>query len=314
LSLIGNSGVEVYSDARVFTLYAAYNALGYDRGAVARADPIPRPALGAIRAQARTDLPMSAGLQQRFQAFFDAHPLPRETYLSYVLALGPAPSFAAAAGHSPLAGFEKLLAAYEVEAHVSQEYVKLTEPVRGLLKQSLSQLDPLCHEEDKFLPQGTLASSIALNVLDDVASVVLGGPGSDLIAMAGASEESGEASLSSAARAYAAIRALPLVSAGAVPPGVNDLVSRVRKRGLPAGNLSPAAYVAQSYGAAVAAQVLPKQRQAILEAASAQGLWLAQDLERLLADERGKAAPVTVLGPRLAGLDFRKIAPLSPNP
>ena len=44
LALLGESGLELFSDERLFTLFAAFNALGYDAGPVARQEPGSMPA------------------------------------------------------------------------------------------------------------------------------------------------------------------------------------------------------------------------------------------------------------------------------
>lgn len=315
LSLLGDSGVELFSDERVFALYAAFNALGYDAGPLARQNPIARPAFGPLRSQVRGQVQMSIPLQKRFQDFFDAHPLPRDAYERFVLGLGPSPTFTVAGGD--LSGFEKLLAAHEAEAHVSEVYQKLAPQLRELLKGLLPRVDVACSAADKLLPLGTAAAAVAVNVLDEGSATAVVTEG---LGVAGTpSAVRNQLDVSPILEAYAAARALANVTAHGAPKGVGELIARVQQRGLPAGVLSPTSYVAQAYAAAVAAQVLPAQRPAILLAADTRGLWLASDFDHLLMGEQGKAAPRDL--PRdlfgaclasLATVDLKKVAPQPP--
>ncbi len=312
LSLLGESGIELFSDERLYALFAAFNALGYDNGPVVRKDPIPRASFSPLRVASRAQIQMSVTLQKRFQDFFDAHPMSRDAYVAYALSLGPAPAFTPAGGSAPkgksLAGFEKLLAAHEGEAHVAEVYESLTPQLRDLLKAALAQLDPSCKSADKFLPAATAAASLAVNVLDDPASHMVVEVSSSATAVAGVAPGK-NADLSSAVEAYAAARTLPALAAHPAPGGLSEVLSRVHQRGLPAGNLSASNYVADAYGAAVAAQVLPHRRQEILADADARGLWLAADFDHFLNVDQGKTPADALLSDKLGSMDFKKVAP-----
>ena len=312
LSLLGDSGLELFSDERLYALFAAFNALGYDNGPVVRKDPIPRASFSPLRIASRAQIQMSVSLQKRFQDFFDAHPMSRVAYIAYSMSLGPAPTFAAPSGSAPkgksLAGFEKLLAAHEGEAHVAEVYQSLTPQLRDLLKSTLAQLDPSCRSADKFLPAATSAASLAVNVLDDPASHSVVEIGSNATGVAGIAPGQ-HADLSSAVEAYAAARTLPTLIAHPAPGGLTEVIGRVHQRGLPAGSLSANSYVADAYGAAVAAQVLPQRRQQILADADARGLWLAADFDHILAEDQGKTPADALLSEKLGGMDFKKVAP-----
>jgi hypothetical protein len=315
LSLLGDSGVEVFSDERLYALFAAFNALGYDQGPAVRKEPIPRASFTPLRVATRAQIQMSVALQKRFQDFFDAHPSSRDAYIGYVLTLGPAPAFTPTSSGSPkgksLAGFEKLLAAHETEAHVAQVYQSLTPQLRGALKSALAELDSPCRAADKFLAPATSAASVALNVLDDPTLYAVVEVGSTPTAIAGVNPGK-SADVASAVEAYAAARATGTLQAHPVPGGVSEVIGRVKQRSLPAGSLSATAFVADSYGAAVAAQVLPQHRQAILADAENRGLWLVSDFDHILAEDQGKTSADEILGQRLGNLDFKKVAPSGP--
>jgi len=312
LSLLGDSGLELFSDERLYALFAAFNALGYDNGPVVRKDPIPRASFSPLRIASRAQIQMSVSLQKRFQDFFDAHPMSRDAYIAYTLSLGAAPTFTPPSGSAPkgksLAGLEKLLAAHEAEAHVAEVYQSLTPQLRDLLKAALAQLDPSCRSADKFLPAATAAASLAVNVLDDPSSNAVVEVGTTATAVAGVAPGK-NADLSSAVQAYAAARTLPAIMAHPAPGGLSEVLGRVHQRGLAAGSLSANAYVAHAYGAAVAAQVLPQRRQQILADADARGLWLAADFDRILADDQGKTPADALLSEKLGSMDFKKVAP-----
>ena len=312
LSMLGESGVELFSDERLFALFAAFNALGYDNGPAVRKDPIARASFTPLRVATRAQVQMSVALQKRFQDFFDAHPLPRDAYIAYSMSLGSAPAFAPPSTGAPkgksLAGFEKLLAAHEAEAHVSQVYQSMTSQIRDLLKGTLAQLDPTCRSADKFLAPATAPASLALNLLDDPTVHAIVELGAVTTAVAGVAPGK-NADLASAVEAYAAARAMPTLQAHPAPGGVSEVLGRVRQRSLPAGSLSANAFVADSYGAAVAAQVLPQHRQAILAEAEGRGLWLASDFDHLLAEDQGKTPADEILSQRLGNMDFKKVAP-----
>jgi len=314
LSLLGDSGIELFSDERLYALFAAFNALGYDNGPLVRRDPISRASFTPLRTATRAQIQMSVPLQKRFQDFFDAHPQSREAYIAYTMSLGPAPAFApsgTAKGKASLVGFEKLLAAHEAEAHVAQVYQTLAPQLRDLLKGALVQLDPACKSADKFLPPSTAAASVAANVLDDPSAEAVVEVGSSVTGVAGLAPGQ-HADLSSAVAAYASARAVPALAAHPAPGAVSEVIARARQRGLPAGNLPPNNYVADCYGAAVAAQVLPKQRQTILAEAEARGLWLTGEFDHILADDQGKTPADQLLSQRLGEMDFKKVAPSGP--
>src|SRR5580692_1582577 len=56
LSLLGDSGIELFSDERLYALFAAFNALGYDNGPIVRKDPIPRAGFGPLRVATRAQI------------------------------------------------------------------------------------------------------------------------------------------------------------------------------------------------------------------------------------------------------------------
>jgi hypothetical protein len=294
-SLMSDHGVEVEADQRIFTLFAALNALGYNAGPAARVDPIPRPELSEPRRVVRAQAPMSAALADAFQSFFDQHPLPLRNYVGFAAALGPAPDFALGSEppeSAPLRGLEQLLARYYKEGNLGAIYEKLLPQYRAALKGYLPHLDDALAAADKILksPHGDAPPPpvIAVNLLDGAGSGfgVRRGGGSYLVigpGMAGRSDD-----LATTVASYARVRAGPVLEERATAvKGLADLVQRVHRLGLPAGNLSAGDYLTRCFSLAVAAQAIPDQRAAQLQNAVSEGCWLTAELDRSLGEKAG---------------------------
>lgn len=97
--LFAREGVEVRADQRVFTLFALFNALGYDREPQRGAKPLEAAQFAAVRAEVRHALAAKPVDLAAARAFVDKHAQPIEWYLERTLKLGPAPDFAPAKGN-----------------------------------------------------------------------------------------------------------------------------------------------------------------------------------------------------------------------
>ena len=133
-SLYTGEGVELRNDERVFTLFALFNAMGFDQGPVTRKDPIPRVVYHPVRQQVRARvISGDPEVRKAAEAFFDAHALPLRKYLTYAVS-GDQPPFAAGPKGKDLQdlkGFEAVLARAwsgwkleELLAQVQPEYRK----------------------------------------------------------------------------------------------------------------------------------------------------------------------------------------------
>jgi hypothetical protein len=312
-SLMSDRGVEIEADQRIFTLFAALNALGYNAGPLARQDPVPRPELSPARAAVRAQAPMSAALAEAFQSFFDQHPLPLRNYVGFTAALGPAPDFTLGsepAESSQLRGFEQLLARYYKEAAIGGIYQKLLPQYRAALKGYLPRLDTALSAADGILksPHGDAPPPpvVAVNLLDGTGSGfgVRRGGGSFLVIGPGPAGHAED--LATTVAAYARVRAGPVLEErAAAVKGLADLVQRVHRLGLSAGNLSAGDYLTRCFSLAVAAQALPDQRDAELQAAASEGCWLTADLDRSLGEmaAAGESSFEAFVTERLGTLD-----------
>lgn len=112
-SLYTGEGVELRNDERVFTLFAIFNAMGFDQGPVTRKNPIPKVTYHPVRQQVRGRvIGGDPEVRKAADAFFDAHPTVLRRYLSYAVG-SDQPPFAAGAKAKDLQelkGLEQLLA------------------------------------------------------------------------------------------------------------------------------------------------------------------------------------------------------------
>ncbi len=169
-SLYTGEGVELRNDERVFTLFAIFNAMGFDQGPVTRKDPIPRVVYHPVRQQVRGRvIGGDPEVRKAADAFFDAHPTSIRRYLSYVVA-GDQPPFTAGAKAKELQelkGLEQLLGKAwtgwkleELMASVQVEY-------RKVLKSYLAGTDfPLARTRALLKVPESQESLIVVNLLD----------------------------------------------------------------------------------------------------------------------------------------------------
>jgi hypothetical protein len=319
VSLLSDTGVEVVSDERVFALFAALNDLGYNLAPLARKEPIPRAAYAPVRAQVRATALMADPLAQKFQAFMDQHPEPLTTYVAFTQALGPAPDFAVVGKLSGraegLTGFQKLLAQFYADAKLGPLYLGLAETLRKNLLSYLPQIDPAFGQADRFLPKAGTPPVVVINWLDSPTSGFSLSEGGEPTVVVGQPAMTGKsADLSEAVAGYARILCAPALSSKAknINKSLSDLIDRAKRQGQPAGNLTPAEYLIDSFGYAVAAEALPDQRSATLARANEQGLALASELDRLMQEAKTANAFDEVTGDKLTALDFRRVGSAGP--
>ncbi len=141
-SLYTGDGIELRADERVFTLYALFNALGYDEAPLLREHPIPRRAFHPVRIKVRERVLADEGdLKKQADAFFDGHALPIDRYLAYALSTSP-PPFASGPKSRELAdlkGLEALLA----KAHAGWKLDELLASVQADYRKALRAYLPV---------------------------------------------------------------------------------------------------------------------------------------------------------------------------
>jgi len=103
--------VEVRSDERLFTLFAALNGAGYDEGLKES---------GPVRQVVREKLgDLALKVLEPVRRYRDEHPQPLEAYVRYVLTLGPPPGFAEQRAPEGLDGLGRVLADFYRAAGVA---------------------------------------------------------------------------------------------------------------------------------------------------------------------------------------------------
>lgn len=170
-SLYTGEGIELRADARVFTLFAVLNAMGYDAAPLARQDPLPRYQFHPVRKQVRTTL-LSASPEIRTQAdaFFDAHPVSVDRYLAYALSTS-APPFASAPkskDFKDVSGLEALLKSAHAQWKLGEVLGEVQDDYRKSLRAYLEILDAPLASAQKLLKGDAKGapSLLVVNLLD----------------------------------------------------------------------------------------------------------------------------------------------------
>jgi hypothetical protein len=175
-SLYTGDGIELRADERVFTLYALFNAMGYDAAPVTRQFPLPKYQFHPVRAQVRTRLlAADPELRKQADAFFDGHPQPIERYLAYAVNSAPPPFPSGPSAKNPsakeladLKGLEGLLGKVYAGWKIDDVMGQVQGEYRKALKSYLTALDGPMGKAKKLLkvPDNGPQSLLVVNLLD----------------------------------------------------------------------------------------------------------------------------------------------------
>lgn len=140
--LISREGIEVRADQRVYTLFALFNALGYDRESTRGARPLAAPQYDALREAVRHQLATSAFDLGPARAYVQGHPDELAAYVRQVVRLGPAPDFAApsAPDRAELAALGQVLERFHHEV-AGRLFEEQREAMRAIAKDWIVALD-----------------------------------------------------------------------------------------------------------------------------------------------------------------------------
>lgn len=169
-SLYTGEGVELRNDERVFSLFALFNAMGFDQGPVTRKEPIPKVIYHPVRQQVRGRvIGGDPEVRKAADAFFDAHPTALRKYLSYALN-SDTPPFATGAKAKELQelkGLEQLLGKAWAGWKLEELMGSVQSDYRKALKAYLAGTDfPLARARALLkVPEATEAL-IVVNLLD----------------------------------------------------------------------------------------------------------------------------------------------------
>lgn len=193
-SLYTGDGVELRNDERVFTLFALFNAVGFDQGPVTRREPVPRVVYHPVRQDVRARV--IAGdpeVRKAAETFFDAHQVPLRRYLAYAVTSEPPPFPAGAKAKDlqDLKGLEQLLA----KAWAGWKLEELAGTVQGeyrkTLKAYLAGLDgPLGRARHALKVPEAAEVLLVVNLLDAHDQVrAVQGEGNEVYVVVGPSEK-----------------------------------------------------------------------------------------------------------------------------
>ncbi|MFZ5442576.1 MAG: hypothetical protein ACOZQL_21380 [Myxococcota bacterium] len=169
-SLYTGEGVELRNDERVFTLFAIFNAMGFDQGPVTRKDPVPRVVYHPVRQLVRGRvIGGDPEVRKAADAFFDAHPTVIRRYLSYVVASDQPPFTAGAKAKElqELKGLEQLLGKAWTGWKLEELMATVQADYRKVLKSYLQGTDfPLSRARALLKVPETQDALIVVNLLD----------------------------------------------------------------------------------------------------------------------------------------------------
>lgn len=289
-SLYTEGGVELRVDERVFTLFAALNALGFDDAPVSRKDPIAKREFDPIRQAVRDVIKLDAGLRKEFEAFFDKHPKPIRSYTAFALAVGDAPTFTVDPARLPadardLVGFEALLAKFYGKYKVQTIFSRLVEKQRETLKAWLPVVDKPLEKARQILKEKITDESprvvLVVNLLDGRGSGHGIGLKDETYLVVGPSE-AGNPDVVAAVKGYArvAVQGAADSKVAGCFKGGKELFEEVKDRNV--GAFTPADYVAENMARAVAIQaaLAADRSQGALDAQYKSGFVLIKDMTR----------------------------------
>jgi hypothetical protein len=292
-SLYTGEGVELRNDERVFTLFALFNALGFDQGPVTRTQPVPKVNYSPVRQLVRGKvIGGDPEVRKAADAYFDAHPASLGKYLSWAVQ-ADAPPFAAGAKAKDLAdlkGFEQVMAKAwtgwkldEVMGQVQAEY-------RTSLKRYLTGVDaPLQRARALLAVPESAEVLLVVNLLDahDQVRAVRGERGEAFLIVG----PSDKPNLEGVLKAFAAL---------SVGPAAEKLVGKwaggaavLREAQLAGATESTVAEYATALLSLAAALKAQEAGDAAYEAAAARGYFGIKDVAKLFDD--GKAVETWLL-------------------
>lgn len=292
-SLYTGEGVELRNDERVFTLFAVFNASGFDAGPVTRKDPVPRVMYHPVRQLVRSRvIGGDPEVRRAAEAFFDAHPTALRRYLSYAVAADQPPFAAGAKARElqELKGLEQVLAKAWTAWKLEELMGTVQADYRRTLKSYLTVTDaPLARARKTLKIPEAQEALIVVNLLDaqDAVRAVQGEAG-EAIVIVGPSEKP---NVEGVIREYARLTIEPAVArqVGKWSGGV-AVLKEAQLAGATETTLQEFASSAISQAIALRAT---ESNDAAFEAAASRGYFGIKDISKLF--DEGKPLDTIVL-------------------
>lgn len=183
-ALYSRAGVALRSDERIFALYAAFNALGYDEAPIQRERPFVTRRLSPVRRVIRAELRLDPALAGRFESLFARAPLAIEAYARCALSLDEAFTDTAdteSACGANLRELPALLRQTRASGRLPLLYAQAAWAARAQLKPHLPRLDAALERLKAALAtplwRDAASAPIAiLNALDGHKALFIAGP------------------------------------------------------------------------------------------------------------------------------------------
>ncbi|PZR14004.1 MAG: hypothetical protein DI536_11850 [Archangium gephyra] len=292
-SLYTGEGVELRNDERIFTLFAVFNASGFDAGPVTRKDPVPRIVYHPVRSLVRSRvIGGDPEVKRAAETFFDAHPTALRKYLSYAVAADQ-PPFAAGAKAKDLQelkGLEAVLAKAWTAWKLEELMGTVQADYRRSLKTYLTVTDaPLTKARATLKIPESQEALIVVNLLDATDQVrAVEGENKEAIIIVGPSEKP---NVEGVIREYARLTIEPAVArqVGKWAGGV-AVLKEAQLAGATESTLQE--YASSAISQAIALRATDAN-DAAFEAAASRGYFGIKDISRLF--DEGKPLDTIVL-------------------
>lgn len=281
-SLYTGEGTELRADERVFTLFAIFNALGFDQGPVTRKDPIPRVGYHPVRQVVRGKvIGGDAAARQAADEFFDKHPVSLRKYLAWAVQGGQPPfkDGAKAKDLQDLKGFEAVLAKAWANWKLEETMGSVQGDYRKVAKSYLTGLDAPLTKAKAILkvPENGPQTLLVVNLLDvhDAARGVMAD--GEVVLVVGPSEKP---NIEGALREYAKVTVEPVANAKAAQwAGGAALLKEAQLLGAPEQTVGE--YAAALVGQAVALKAVGAG-DAAYDASAARGYFGIKEVAKVL--------------------------------
>lgn len=281
-SIYTEDGYEIRRDDRLFALYAAFNAAGYDRAETTRTQPFADHAYHPLRSKVRAMLAGSAEkTRPAIDKYLTAHPDPMEDYIEAALTLAPeAPYATSDKTPKPYAGLGHMLADFATASHLSKVMGAVANAYRESFKALRRPLDaPFAALRKTFRLDEETAPNLVLipNPLDAPDSAFARrAPDGTHVVVFGLPVDEKKIDPKAALRAYAGLLAGEATQ-NATVEGLSNAVSRMHGEGRLARDITEGTILRESLRAAVEAKLWSANPDAAVEEAFHKGLLFAPE-------------------------------------